>query len=139
MAVNDGTDVYITLATTLVNGTTSHDFSESWDEIDLTTKDSSKAKEFTTGEYSASIDVSGKLDETDTYTYSELRTAAALRTSVAFVLGRFVVGAVQYSGNALITGLKFSAPKNGEVTWSCTLRATGFPSEGTYATATTSE
>lgn len=135
MAVNDGTDVYITLATILVNGTTSHDFSEGWDEIDLTTKDSSKAKEFTTGEYSATIDVSGKLDETDTYTYSELRTAANLRTAVAFVLGRFVKGSVQYSGNALITALKISAPKNGEVTWSCSLRVTGYPTEATYATS----
>ena len=137
MAVNDGTDIYITLATTLVNGTVAQDLEESWDEIDITTKDStSKAKEFLSGEYSASINVSGKLDEADTYTYSELRTAAAARAAVAFVYGRFSVGAVQISGNALITNLKQSAPQNGEATWSCTLRVTGLPTEATYATST---
>jgi len=137
MAVNDGTSVYITLASTLVEGTTGHDFNETWDAIELTTKDSSKNKEFIGGEYSGTIAVTGKLDEADTYTYSELRTAANLRAAVAFVMGRFAAGAVQYSGNAIITGLSIGAPQNGAVTYSLNLQVTGFPTEATYATATT--
>lgn len=124
----------LTVGGTVVNGTTNHTLDEIWELIDLTTKDSSKAKEWTTGEYEGGITMEGKLDESDAYTYSELRTAANLRTAAAVVFGRFEAGGVIYSGNAFIHNLSQSAAKNGEHTWSASLKFTGFPTESTYAT-----
>jgi len=133
MAMKDGYSVVLKLALTLVNGTTNQTLEEAWDEFEVTTKDSSQAKEWKTGEYSGSINFEGILDEADTYTYSELRTAANTRAAVAFIYGDTAASSVIYSGNCLITKLQQGAPKNGAVPYSCVLRITGFPTESTVA------
>lgn len=133
MAVKDGTDVVLQLAATVVNGATNHSMEEVWEEIVITTKDSSKAKEILAGEYSGGISIEGILDEADTYTYSEIRTAANLRTAVAFIFGGETAGDVTYSGNCFILGLTLGAPKNGAVVFTARLVFTGFPVEGTVA------
>jgi len=133
MSAKDGYSVVLKLATTLVNGTTNQTLEEAWDEFEVTTKDSEQAKEWKTGEYSGSVNFEGVLDEVDAYTYSELRTAAALRAAIAFIYGDTAAGSVIYSGNCLITKLQQGAPKNGAIPFSCVLRITGFPTESTVA------
>ena len=133
MAAKDGYSVVLKLATILVNGTTNQTLEEAWDEFEVTTKDSAQAKEWMTGEYSGSMSFEGILDDADTYTYSELRTAAAARTAVAFIWGDTAAGSTIFSGNCLVTKLQQGAPKNGGRPFSCTLRITGFPTESTVA------
>ncbi len=127
----DGYSVVLKVAATLVNGTTNQTLEESWDEFELTTKDSSQAKEWKTGEYSGSLNIEGVLKESDTYGYSELRTAALLRVAVAFIWGDTAAGSIIYTGSCLITKLQQGAPKNAARPWSAVLRITGLPVEST--------
>ena len=133
MAAKDGYSVVLKLAATLVNGSTNQTLEEAWDEFEITTKDSNQAKEWKTGEYSGSMTIEGVLDNSDAYTYSELRTAANLRTAVAFIWGDTAAGSTIFTGTCFITGLTQGAPKNAGRPWSATLRITNFPVESTVA------
>lgn len=139
MAVLNGSNVFLSLATTLVNGITDQSFDEAIDEIEITTKDSDGSKEFSAGEYSATGSISGLLDPADTYTYQELRAALVAKASVAFTYGNGIdtAGAELISGNLIITGLSRQDPKNAASTWTASVRITGLPAYGTSAATLT--
>ena len=136
MAVNSGTDVLISVGGTTVNGMVSSSSNETVDTIDITTNDSSGgAKEFLAGEDTWTLTAEGKLNPSVTYGITELRTAKDAKAAVAVIFGKGVSTSGEWtlSGNAIITSLDVSAPKNDAVTWTCNLQGTGGLTEGTSA------
>jgi predicted secreted protein len=135
-AVNDGSDVWVQIASALVNGLTEKSIDLSSDEIDITTQDSGKDKEFLSGQRSGVLTFGFKDDASDTYAYNQLFDAWKAGSSVAFAYGNGIktTGGRVLSGNAIITGLTHSAPMNGEVSGTCTLRTTGAITRATSTT-----
>ena len=135
MAVRNGTDILIKLATSLVDGTVSQTIDLPIDMIDVTTKDSAnKDKEYLAGEGGGTISVEGKWAEsTSNYSVQDIVTARAARAAVAFIYGGTTTGDFVLTGSAIISGFTWAAPKNGESTWSMTLQVTGTPTASTAA------
>jgi predicted secreted protein len=136
MAHLDGSDVWVKVAATLVNGMTGKSLDLSTDEIDVTTQDSNKYKEFLSGEKSGVLTFDGKDDPDDTYAYDELYAAWDSGAAVAFVYGNGIktTGGRVISGNAIITALTNNAPQNAPAVFTCTLRITGAPTLATSVT-----
>jgi predicted secreted protein len=143
MSVHDGYLILLKLATILVSGTTSQSLTTTIDEVDLTTKDSSgNAGEYSGGTFRGTLDVEGKIDEDDTYSYKELLTAQKAAAAIAFVYAKansarddFLPGADSYSGSAIITNLRRTDPQNAPSVWACTLRITGEISIGSITSS----
>lgn len=128
MAVNDGTDVMISLlASAVVNATTSQSMDLATDMIETTTKDSSKVKTYKAGERGGTQAIEGKLDVAATYDWEDLFNAWKAGTALSCVYGLGVKDSGEdiYSCSVLISGLSRSDPKNAESTWSCSLQITG--------------
>lgn len=135
MAVKNGTSILLKLATQVVDGTTSQTIDLSADMIDVTTKDSTgKSKEYIVGENGGTISVEGKWAEsTSNYTVEELFDAWKAGTSLAFIVGETAVGSYTLSGNGYLSAFSWTAPRNGESTWSATLQITGAITRGTVS------
>lgn len=131
MAVNNGTDILLSLEASNVNGSTSQSMSNTADMIEVTTKDSNNFKEFLAGELGATINVEGMWDEGATYGYSDLFAAYKARTAIAFIFGGTTSGDEIYTGSCLISQLDVNGPKNEASTWSATLQVTGEVSAST--------
>ena len=136
MAVKDGSNVWVVVAGSVVNGLTSKSLDLSADEIDVTTQDDAGWKSFLAGEASGVLTFECNDDESDTYAYDSLATAMLAKNAVAFAYGEGIKtpNKCYIYGNAIITSLTKSDPKNSAGTFSCTLRLTGSP---TFATTTT--
>jgi len=130
----DGYAFALRLGGTVVTGRTSASMDLTWDMIDATTDDSSQNKEYEAGEGDGTISVEGKLGASDTYSFSELKTAGDARTPVAALFGKLSDGSRRFSCNVLVSNLNLSAPKNDSVVWTATLQKTGALTEGTYTT-----
>ena len=135
MAVRNGTDILIKLATSVVDGTVSQTIDLPIDMIDVTTKDSAnKDKEYLAGEGGGSISVEGKWAEsTSNYSTADIIDARNARAAVAFVFGGTTTGDLVLTGSAIISNFTWAAPKNGESTWSMTLQITGTITRSTAA------
>lgn len=143
MTVHEGYAVLLKLATKLVNGSTSQSLVTTVDEVDITTKDSTDdAAEYAGGTFRGTLDVEGKLDDDDTYSYSELLAAQQARSAIEWIYSKsnvartdFLEGAKSWSGNGVITNLRRTDAQNSPGAWACTLRITGVITEGTIASA----
>jgi predicted secreted protein len=133
MAVRSGSDIFLKLATQLVNATTSQSIELPVDMIDVTTKDSTgKAKEYIAGELGGTLSCEGKWNEgTSDYTLQEILAARAAGTELAFIWGGVSNGSVIITGQCLISNFSASAPKNAEATWTMALQITGVISVST--------
>jgi predicted secreted protein len=127
MAVHDGSDIWVQIAGTLVNGLTEKNFDSETDEIDVTTQDSGESSEYIAGLSRHNITFGGKDDEAHTRGFDELWAAKEAKASVTFALGRGIktAGGRLLTGSAIITKLSLTGNMNSEVTWSCTIRPTG--------------
>lgn len=136
MAVNDGSDIWVTIAGSLVNGLTEKSLNLSANEIDVTTQDSGEWTETAIGFKSGVLSFSGKDDESDTYGYDQLATAFAAGASVAFAYDKGIktAGGRLITGNAVITGLDKSDSMDAAGTFTCNLKITGTPTFGTSST-----
>lgn len=137
MAVKDGSDIWVQVAATLVNGMTEKSLDLSANEIDITTQDSTdKWQEFLSGFKSGTISFSCKDDESDTYAFDELATAFDTGASVAFAYGSGIktTGGRVISGNAIITGLSKADAMDTASAFTCSLRVTGTVTFGTSTT-----
>ena len=134
MAKLDGYVFALRLGGSAITGRVTSSLNIDWDMLDATTADSSQAKEYLAGESGWSVSVEGKLDSTETYAVTALKTAGDTRTVVVMKLGRLTDDARQWSGNVLVQSLSISMPKNDVVTWTATLQGTGALTEGTYTT-----
>ena len=135
MAVKNGSDILLKLATSLVDGTVSQNIDLTRDMIDVTTKDSTdNAKEFIPGEKGATLGVEGKWAEsTSNYDVGDLIDAYNSGTSLAFIFGDTTTNSLVITGTAYISAFSWSAPKNAESTWNCTLQVTGVVTRTTAA------
>ena len=136
MAVEKGYDVRMSVAGTLVNGTTQHSIDETIEMLDATTQDSSGNMEYLAGERGGTAGFEMKVDATDTYGVTNIRTAMATKAAVAIVMGEGVTstGGRLLSFNAFINSLSESAPKGDIVTASVGLQITAGVTESTSAT-----
>jgi len=130
----DGYKFAVRLGGTAVTGRITSSLNIDWDMLDATTADSSRAKEYISGESGWSVSVEGKLGASDTESVTQLKTAGDTRTPVAALIGRLEDDARQWSGNVLVQNLVINFPKNDVVTWTATLQGTGALTEGTYTT-----
>lgn len=130
----DGYVFVLRLGGTSVTGRTSSGLSKSWDMLDGTTADSSRAKEYLSGESGWTVSVEGKVGASDTYSITQLIAAGDTHAVVAALWGVLVDEGRRYSGNVFVSNVEVSAPVNGVVTFTCTLQGTGALSETTYTT-----
>lgn len=135
MANEDGTNILFKVGGTQVNGLVNQSMETAVDLIEITTKDSSGHKEFLAGEDSTDLSIEGILDESDTYTYEDIRAAAVAKSAVAFIYGGTTAGDETYSGNCIISNVQQGAPKNGSRPWSAKMKVTGVVTKGSVTTA----
>lgn len=136
MAVNKGQDVYLILATSVVNGLTNTSFTSSTNMIDATTQDSGSDAEYLAGIRNKTFSFEGKDDESDSYAYDDLYAAQEAGTAVAFILGKGVKttgGRVIY-GSCLISNLVLNNPFDSNSGFTCDCQVTA---GATLATSTT--
>ena len=133
MAVKNGSTVFLKLATAVVDGSTNQDFETIVDILDITTKDSTgSAKEKLAGEIDHKVNIEGKWNEvTSNYSVQDIYDAIEARTAVAYIFGGTNTGDLTISGNCILSNFKWSAPKNGECTWSLSMEGTGPTTRGT--------
>ena len=136
MAITKGQDVYLVLASTVVNGLTNTAFSSTTNLIDVTTQDSGSDAEFLAGIRNKTFSFEGKDDETDTYAYDELWTVQETGTAIAFVMGYGVktTGKRIIYGSCLISGLELNNPYDSNSGFTCNFTVTA---GATLATSTT--
>lgn len=135
MAVRNGSTVFLKLSTAIVDGSTNQDFETIVDILDVTTKDSTgSAKEKIAGEIDHKVNIEGKFAEgTSRYSIEDIFDAVEARVSVPYVFGGVSVGDMIISGNCILSNFKWSAPKNGECTWSLSIEGTGGVTRGTVS------
>ncbi len=136
MAVKDGSDIWVMTEGSLVNGLTSKTLTLAADEIDITTQDSNKYKEFLAGEKSGVVSFETLDDEADANGYDELFDAWDAGTAVAVIYGSGIKTAGEriISASGIITALDKNDAKNATSAVSCTIRLTGTISRATSVT-----
>ena len=136
MAVIKGQDVYLVLASTVVNGLTSSSFTSSAAMVDVTTQDSLEDAEFLASIRNKTFNFEGKDDELDTYAFDELFAVVEAGIAIAFVLGYGVktTGKRILYGSCLISNLVLNNPYDSNAGFTCDCQVTG---AATLATSTT--
>lgn len=134
MANADGTNILLKLAGQTVSGLVDQSMETIIDLIQITSKDSTRKKEYLAGEEDTDLSMSGVLDESDTYTFEYIRAAAVAKAAVAFIFGGTTPGDHTYSGNCIISRVSQSAPKNGQRLWSASMKVTGGVTKGSVTT-----
>lgn len=97
-------------------------------EINVTTRDSGGWEEYLGGVRSYTAKATGIVDFTTAagkVKMGELMDYGIARVLVGIILTTSVTGDKSYSGTALFTNVTFSAPHEGEVTWSADLKGSG--------------
>lgn len=104
--------------------TNSQDFA--FDMIETTVKASSeRAKTYETGEYGGTFSVEAKVKQDDGATIKALFDAAKAGTAQSTVVSSEVVGDIEITGNALISGISLGNPQNDVRTVTYNLQFTG--------------
>jgi predicted secreted protein len=130
MAAIDGYDVLMTIGGQTLLGQTTAGIDFTGDSIDITTKDSNKWKEYLIGEKGGNLTVD-TLFSVDTDT-SDVDTSAIFASfkdgePIDFKLGSRENDEWYFEGEAVITGMNFSFPKNEAASNSISLLITGEP------------
>mgnify|MGYP005999554011 CR=1 FL=1 len=134
MAILNGTVYLLSLDGTTLADQTEGSISINMETRDITTKDSNGYRELLPGLRSASISVSGLIDDDDAggaggilFAFIDDGSADAVRDpEIAVVFG--LAGATDdynYSCNAIVTSLEVSGATEDNVTYSATLEVTG--------------
>lgn len=119
-----------TLIALYVNGTkianlVSNDLDLSMATRDTSNKDTSGWKTALGGLLNWSCSAEGQFDEAASFTYTQLFDIITARTAVTVVVKSGVTGDHSYTGSALMTNLKLTAPKEENTTFSCSFEGTG--------------
>lgn len=109
----------------------SHDLDLSMAVRDTTNKDNAGWQTGLGGLKSWTCSAEAMFDQAANYTFDQLFALFDARTAITVYLSTTVTGDKKYSGSALITGLKKSAPNEANVTFSVTLQGTGALTETT--------
>jgi hypothetical protein len=125
MAVRNGSDILLKLASTVVTGSTNSDYKRVYSMLEATTKDSNGAKEYIVGEGDGDITIAGKNDEAGSNGIWQLQQAAELKQLIAFVWGATSGGSKVITGNCVISDVSITAPQNAVSTWTCTMKISG--------------
>lgn len=125
MAVTNGTSILLSVGTTTINATTSHDLSIITDMIDVTTKDSNGSKQYIAGEDDATISIEGKYDPAATYAYSQLFAAQLAKSISTLTYGLQASSSKAYRMGGLLMSLTLSGPQNEAGTWSAEFQKSG--------------
>jgi TP901-1 family phage major tail protein len=133
MAVQNGTNLVLKLATKLFVGETSSSLNLTSDMIETTTKSSTGgAKTYIPGEIGATISASGMYDPASSnWGWTEAVAAWKAGTSLAFIVGGTDAGDKTYTGSCYITSASIDQPQNDKSTWSAELQVTGEITETT--------
>lgn len=133
VGIINGTLIGVYVGSTKIANATSGDLDISMATRETTNKDSAGWKSSLGSTLSWSCSAEGMFAEDAAYGYDDLFTAMIARTAVAIKVSSEVVGDKLYSGNALITNLKRTAPLEGNVTFTCSFEGTGVLAESTKA------
>jgi hypothetical protein len=136
MGKEHGYNVRMSIAGSLLNGTTSISIDRTIEMLDVTTTDSSNEKEKEAGEGDLTMSVDLKVEKTATYGIKQIETAVSARAAVAVVVGEgvSVAGGRLRSFNALLSGYSETADMGDVVLVTLSLEKTGSLTIGTSAT-----
>lgn len=134
MAVQNGTNIVLKLATKLFVGESSSNLNLASDMIETTSKSSTgSAKTYIPGEYGGTISASGLYDPASTdWGFTEAVAALKAGTSLTFLLGGVDSTDKYYTGSCYLTSVTLDNPQNDNSTWSAELQITGVVSEATH-------
>lgn len=135
MAKRKGQDLFLKLATSVVDCMTNVDINIIREILDATTHDSSEnAREKLSGEKDGNITVEGKWEEgTSNYSIEDLIDAIDAGTAVAFIAGGVTAGDMTLSGSCLLSNLRLGGGRGNIANWTCNMEITGPITRGTVS------
>lgn len=116
--------MYVNGSTKIANAV-SHDMDLSMAVRDTTNKDGAGWKTGLGGLKSWSCSAEAMFDQSAVYTFDQLMALFEARTAIVVYLSTGITGDKKYSGSALLTSLKRTAPLEDNVTFSVSFEGTG--------------
>jgi len=130
MSVSTGDVLIIKVAGTQIGGLLSNSFNVAADMIEITTKDSGGAKEYTPGEYGWGMSAESLFDNADSEGFSEAVGYVTGGTSLDLYWGDTTAAAAYWAGSGYASSVEISGPKNEAASYSLDIQGTGTISEG---------
>jgi hypothetical protein len=130
MSVQNGDVLILDIGGVQVGALLSNSFNAAADMLDATTKDSAGAKEYISGEYGWGMSFESLYDPAATEGFSEALGYVKAGTSLDVYWGGVVAADVFFNGNALMSSVDLSGPKNEVSSYSGELQGTGVITEG---------
>jgi len=125
MAVSTGDVLIIQIAGTQIGGLLSNRFNVAADMIEITTKDSGGAKEYTPGEYGWGMSCESLYDNADSEGFSEAVGYVKGGTSLDLYWGDTTASAAYWAGSGYASSVEVSGPKNEAASYSMDIQGTG--------------
>ena len=129
--ITNGTLISLYVAGTKISAGTSMDLDISMATRETTNKDSAGWKSALGSTMSWSCSSEQMFAEDSTYGYDDLFAVLTARAAVPVMVSSGVSGDKKYSGSALLTNLKRTAPLEGNVTFTVSFEGTGALTEAT--------
>lgn len=130
MSVQNGDVLILLIGSTQLGALLSNSFNASADMLDATSKDSGGAKEYISGEYGWGMSFEALYDPAATEGFSEALGYVKAGTSLDVYWGGETAGDAYFNGNALMSSVDLSGPKNEVASYSGELQGTGVIAEG---------
>lgn len=130
MSVQNGDVLILDIGGVQVGALLSNSFNAAADMLDATTKDSAGAKEYISGEYGWGMSFESLYDPAATEGFSEALGYVKAGTSLDVYWGGVVAADAFFNGNALMSSVDLSGPKNEVSSYSGELQGTGVIAEG---------
>ena len=129
MSVQNGDVLILNIGGVQVGALLSNSFNAAADMLDATTKDSAGAKEYISGEYGWGMSFESLYDPAATEGFSEALGYVKAGTSLDVYWGGVTAADAYFNGNALMSSVDLSGPKNEVSSYSGELQGTGVITE----------
>ena len=125
MSKLDGTVLIVQLGGVQIGALMSNSFNAAADMLECTNKDSGGAKEYVAGEYGWGASIEALYDPAAGEGFSEALGYIKAGTLLDMYWGGATAGDAYFNGNALMTSVDLSGPKNEIASYSGELQGTG--------------
>jgi len=130
MSVQKGDVLVILVGGDQIGGLLSNSFNAAADMIEITTKDSGGAKEYTPGEYGWGMSFESLYDPAATEGFSEALGYVQGGTSLDLYWGDTTSGQAYFAGSGFLMSVDISGPKNEAASYSGEIQGTSTITEG---------
>ena len=135
MSVQNGDVLILQIDGTQMGALLSNSFNAAADMLDATTKDSSGAKEYIPGEYGWGMSFESLYDPDASEGFSEALGYVKAGTSLDVYWGGVTAGDAYFNGDAYVSSVDLSGPKNEVASYSGEMQGTGAINEGAASAA----